>query len=99
MERRKGKTLQGATFRKLAPCVMTTCKDAITLFVESEARNPDKLPAEEARHVRATPTLQCQILTLPSQVKLYFMKPPIKKLDPAALAVLKATLRAPDPTG
>lgn len=51
---------------------MTTCRDAIKIFEESEVRNPEKLPAEEA-----------------TQVKLYFMKPPIQKLDPAALATLK----------
>lgn len=51
----------------------TTCKDAIALFADSELRNPDKVPPEEA-----------------TQVKLYFMKPPITKLDPAALAQLKA---------
>lgn len=51
---------------------MTSCKDAIKIFEESEVRNPEKLPAAEA-----------------TQVKLYFMKPPITKLDPAALSVLK----------
>lgn len=51
---------------------MTTCRDAIKIFEESEVRNPDKVKAEEA-----------------TQVKLYFMKPPITKLDPAALSVLK----------
>jgi len=52
---------------------MTSCRDAIKVFEESEVRNPDKLPAEEAL-----------------QVKLYFMKPPITKLDAAALSVLKS---------
>lgn len=51
---------------------MTTCRDAIKIFEESEVRNPDKVKAEEA-----------------AQVKLYFMKPPITNLDPAALSVLK----------
>jgi len=51
---------------------MTTCRDAIKIFEESEVRNPDKCPAAEA-----------------TQVKLYFMKPPITKLDPAALSTLK----------
>merc|ERR1711988_858383 len=51
---------------------MTSCRDAIKIFEESEVRNPDKLPPEEAQNV-----------------KLYFMKPPITKLDAAALSVLK----------
>lgn len=51
---------------------MTSCRDAIKIFEESEVRNPEKLPAEEA-----------------TNVKLYFMKPPIVKLDAAALSVLK----------
>lgn len=52
---------------------MTTCKDAIKVFEESEVRNKEKHTAEEA-----------------TNVKLYFMKPPIAKLDPAALAQLKS---------
>lgn len=51
---------------------MTTVRDAIKIFEESSARNPEKLPAEEA-----------------TTVKLYFMKPPITKLDAAALSTLK----------
>jgi hypothetical protein len=30
---------------------MTTCKDAIKIFEESEVRNKEKLTAEEARNV------------------------------------------------
>jgi len=52
---------------------MTSCKDAIKMFGESEVRNKDKeIPAEA------------------KQVKLYFMIPPIQKMDPAALSTLKA---------
>lgn len=51
---------------------MTTCKDAIKSFENSETRNKDGIKGEDAK-----------------QVKLYFMIPPIKKMDPVALSTLK----------
>merc|ERR1711959_87034 len=61
-------------------CAMaTSCKDAIQMFVNDDERNPPNKESGEK-----TPAEECE------EVKLYFMKPPISKMDPAALSTLKA---------